>query len=75
MSNLAMPSQDTHLVLYSSTHVMFLEMREHRLAETFRKRDVNFRNGRIEPIEILPSGVQLGRVYRHYSPTDKNILT
>jgi hypothetical protein len=51
---------------------MFLEMNKHRLAEAYRKKDVHFRNGTIEPIKRLPSGVQLGRVYRHYSPTEKN---
>jgi hypothetical protein len=69
-----MSSPDTHLVLYSNTHVMFLEMHEQRLAETFKKRDVNFRNGVIEPIETLPSDVQLGRVYRHYSPIEETVL-
>jgi hypothetical protein len=74
MAHQALSSHETHLVLYSRTHVMFLEMTEQRLAEVFRKKDVNFRNGRIEPIEILPSGVQLGKVYRHYSPTEINTI-
>lgn len=72
MANQVLSSHDTHLVLYSSTHVMFLEMAEHRLAEAFRKRDVHFRNGTIEPIERLPSDVQIGKIYRHYPPTEKN---
>lgn len=71
----ALSSRDSHLVLFSRTHVMFLNMNEHRLAETFRNRDANFRNGTIEPIKSLPSGVQLGKVYRHYSPTEKNTFS
>ena len=71
MATQALSSHDSHLVLFSSTHVLFLEMNKHRLAEAFRKKNVNFRNGTIEPIKRLPSGVQLGRVYRHYSPTEK----
>lgn len=73
----AQPSvfNDSFLVLFSSTHVMFLDMNEQRRAETFMKRNQYFRNGSIEPIKILPSGVQLGRVYRHYSPADKNIYS
>jgi hypothetical protein len=68
-------SHDTHLVLYSSTHVLFLEMSEHHLAEVFKKKDVNFRNGTIEPINRLPSDIQIGRIYRHYSPIEKNSFT
>jgi hypothetical protein len=71
----ALSSYDSHLVLFSSTHVMFLEMNERRLAEAFRNKDVHFRNGAIEPIERLPSGVQLGKIYRHYSPTEKNTFS
>jgi hypothetical protein len=68
MAALASVSNDSFLVLFSSTHVMFLDMNEQRRAEAFRKKNVNFRNGTIEPIKKLPSGIQLGRVYRHYSP-------
>ena len=75
MATQTMSSHDTHIVLYSSTHVMFLEMNEQRLAEAFRKKDVNFRNGTIEPIERLPSGVRLGRVYRHYPTAEKNTFS
>ena len=67
----ALFSHDSHLVLFSSTHVMFLKKNEQRLAEAFRNRDAHFRNGIIEPIKSIPSGVQLGKVYRHYSPAEK----
>jgi hypothetical protein len=63
------------LVLFSNTHVMFLDMNEQRRAEAFKKRNEYFRNGTIEPIKRLPSGVQLGKVYRHYSPTEKNLYS
>jgi hypothetical protein len=53
---------------------MFLDMNEQRRAEAFKKGNENFRNGTIEPIKRLPSGVKLGRIYRHYSPTEKNIV-
>lgn len=75
MATQTMSSHDTHIVLYSSTHVMFLEMSEHRTAEAFKKKDVNFRDGTIEPINRLPSDIQLGRIYRHYSPIEKNTFT
>jgi hypothetical protein len=74
MTNPALSSQDTHIVLYSSSHVMFLKMNQLRLAETFKNRDVNFKNGSIEPIQNLPSDVQIGRVYRHYAPAEVEVL-
>jgi hypothetical protein len=63
-------SQDPFIVLFSRTHVMFLDINEQRRAEAFKKKNVYFLNGTIEQIERLPSEIQLGRVYRHYSPVD-----
>jgi hypothetical protein len=68
------PPHDPYLVLFSSTHVMFLDTHEQRRAEAFKKKNVYLLNGRIEPVERLPSGIQLGKVYRHYAPLEKNPL-
>lgn len=72
-AHVSISQPESHLILFSSTHVMFLNTNEQRLAEALRKKDVNFRNGAIEPIPALPSGIQVGKAYRHYSPTENNL--
>lgn len=61
---------DTYLVLFSNTHVVFLDKDEHGLAETLNRRNIYLRSGTIEPVTGIPSGVQLGKIYRHCAPTE-----
>jgi hypothetical protein len=74
MGTQASASQDPFFVLFTKTHVMFLDRKEQRIAETSKKKNVYLLNGTIEPVERLPSGIQLGKVYRHYSPVEKSPL-
>lgn len=57
-----------YLVLFSNTHVVFLDNNEHSLAETLNSRNVYFQSGTIEPVAGIPTGVQLGKIYRHCAP-------
>lgn len=74
MTTQVFPPNDELLVLFSSTHVMFLGMNEQGFARALSKKDVKFRNCKIEPIVRLPTGVQVGKAYRHYAPSEMNTV-
>ena len=61
---------EPYLVLFSNTHVVFLDKDEHGLAEALNNRNVYFQSARIESVTGIPSGVQLGKIYRHCAPTE-----
>ena len=63
---------DAYLVLFSNTHVVFLDKHEHGLAEALNRRDAHFRRGTIEPVIGLPTGIKLGKIYRHCAPAELN---
>jgi hypothetical protein len=73
MKDHVVSSPNAYLVLFSNTHVVFLDRHEHGLAEALNRRNANFRSGVIEPVAGIPSGVKLGKIYRHCAPAELNL--